>query len=103
MDLYQLLKENKERIEAIAKGYGVYHIRIFGSVARHEADEKSDIDLLIDLEPSRGLLDLSGFLVDVEELLDTLWMQSPKKDLSLASASRSCERLGLYEILLLYC
>jgi uncharacterized protein len=70
VNLYKLLQDNKERIETIAKGYGVYHIRIFGSVARNEANEKSDIDLLIDLEPGRSLFDLSGFIADMEELLD---------------------------------
>jgi predicted nucleotidyltransferase len=44
-------------------------VRVFGSVARGEADEKSDIDLLVDLEKGRSLLDLAGLLVDLEELL----------------------------------
>ncbi len=70
MDIYKRLQENKDRIKDIGKVHGVYHIRLFGSVARHEADEKSDIDLLIEMEPGRSLFDLSGFLVDVEELLN---------------------------------
>ncbi|HLL80248.1 MAG TPA: nucleotidyltransferase family protein, partial [Ktedonobacteraceae bacterium] len=45
------------------------NVRVFGSVARGEADEQSDIDLLIDLEPGRSLFDLAGLLVDLEDLL----------------------------------
>lgn len=44
-------------------------MRVFGSVARGEADEKSDIDLLVDMEPGRSLLDLIGLLMDLEALL----------------------------------
>ena len=44
------------------------NIRIFGSVARGEAKEESDLDLLIDLEPDRSLLDI----VALESVLETL-------------------------------
>ncbi len=44
-------------------------MRVFGSVARREADEQSDIDLLVDLEKGRSLLDLIGLLMDLESLL----------------------------------
>jgi predicted nucleotidyltransferase len=42
---------------------------VFGSVARREADEQSDIDFLADLEPGRNLLDLGGLLMDLQALL----------------------------------
>lgn len=42
---------------------------MFGSVARGTADEASDIDFLVDLEPGRSLLDLGGLLMDLRELL----------------------------------
>jgi hypothetical protein len=48
MEIDELLKEKREQIIAIAAKHGANNIRIFGSVARGEADEKSDIDLLID-------------------------------------------------------
>ena len=41
----------------------------FGFVARGEADSKSDIDLLVDMEPGRSLFDLGGLLMDLQELL----------------------------------
>ena len=44
-------------------------VRIFGCVARGEADSESDIDLLVNMESGRSLLDLCGLLIDLEELL----------------------------------
>ncbi|MCK4659250.1 MAG: nucleotidyltransferase family protein [Phycisphaerae bacterium] len=46
-----------------------YCDRIFGSVARGDARPDSDIDLLVDLEPGRSLLDHVGLWQDLEELL----------------------------------
>src|SRR2546430_13285452 len=68
--LNKLLQEKREDILRIAKEYGASNIRIFGSVARGEADAKSDIDLLVDLEQGRSLLDLGGLLMDFQDLLD---------------------------------
>ena len=42
---------------------------MFGSVARGEDTETSDIDLLVDLEPRRTLIDLIGFQQEAEEIL----------------------------------
>lgn len=64
-----LLKEKRGEILQSAEKYGARNVRVFGSVARGEADEKSDIDLLVDMEPGRSLLDLIGFLMDLESLL----------------------------------
>ena len=44
-------------------------MRIFGSVARGEADETSDIDFLVDMESDRSLLDVAALLADLRELL----------------------------------
>lgn len=69
MPLDELLQAKREDILQTARKYGAYNVRVFGSVARGEADEKSDIDLLVDMEKERSLLDLAGLLVDLEELL----------------------------------
>ncbi len=69
MTLEQLLKEKREEILRIAQSYGARNLRVFGSVARGEADEVSDIDFLVDLEPGRSLLDLGGLQVELETLL----------------------------------
>ena len=57
----ELLHEKREDILRIASRRGAYNVRVFGSVARGEADAKSDIDLLVDLEPGRSLFDLGDF------------------------------------------
>ena len=69
MGLNKLIQEKRREILAIATRHGAYNVRIFGSVARGEADEASDLDVLVDLEQNRSLLDLGGFLADLEDLL----------------------------------
>jgi predicted nucleotidyltransferase len=44
-------------------------VRVFGSVAEGRADENSDVDFLVDLEPNRSLFDLGGLLMDLQDLL----------------------------------
>lgn len=65
----ELLQSKREEILRIAAKYGAYNVRIFGSVARGEADEQSDIDLLVNMEKGRSLFDLGGLLADLEDLL----------------------------------
>jgi predicted nucleotidyltransferase len=69
MGLNELLGEKREEILKIAAKHGAYNVRVFGSVARGEADEQSDVDVLVELQPDRSLLDLGGLLVDLEKLL----------------------------------
>ncbi len=69
MNIYDQLQERRAEIIAIAAKHGAYNVRIFGSVARNEADSASDLDLLVDMEPERSLLDLGGLLMDLQELL----------------------------------
>ena len=64
-----LLHRHKKEIHRIARHHGAIHIRVFGSVARGEAGPESDLDILIELEPGRSLLDQVGFMQDLEELL----------------------------------
>ncbi len=53
----------------IAAKHGARNVRVFGSVARREDDEKSDIDLLVDVGPGRTPFFPGGLLADLEELL----------------------------------
>ncbi len=69
MSYDELLSTKREDILRIAAKYGAYNVRIFGSVARGEADEQSDIDFLMNMEPGRSLFDLGGLLSDLEDLL----------------------------------
>ena len=65
----EILKNNRSQILDIARKYGAYNVRIFGSLARGEARPDSDIDFLVELEPGRSLFDLGGLLYDLEQLL----------------------------------
>ena len=65
----ELLKYKRGEILRLAAQHGARKVRIFGSVARGEAHEGSDVDLLVDMEKGRDFLDLVGFWQDLEELL----------------------------------
>lgn len=64
------LKEKREQILRLCAKYGARNLRVFGSVARGEADARSDIDLLVDMEPGRSLFDLGGLQYELERLLE---------------------------------
>lgn len=65
----ELLQTKREDILRTALKYGASNIRVFGSVARGEADAESDIDLLVDIEPGRSLFDLGELLMNLQDLL----------------------------------
>jgi uncharacterized protein len=79
----ELLREKASEIRAIAEKYGAENIRVFGSVARGEAREDSDVDLLVDWKVKdtgfdRLFLqeDLTEFLhikVDISESNNLYW------------------------------
>ena len=67
--LRDLLQENREEILKIATKHGAYNLRIFGSVARGQERQDSDVDFLVDMESDRNLLDRIGLMQDLEDLL----------------------------------
>jgi len=69
MTLQELRDRRREEILRVAASRGARNVRVFGSVARGDSDEKSDVDFLVELEPGRTLFDLSGLLLDLESLL----------------------------------
>lgn len=69
MRLADLLAQRRADILAVASRYGATTVRVFGSVARGEDDENSDIDFLVELEEGRSLLDLGGLVVELRDLL----------------------------------
>lgn len=69
MGINEIIGNNKANILAVARKYGASQVRVFGSVARGVADEKSDIDFLVELEPGRSLFDLGGLLSELQALL----------------------------------
>lgn len=68
MDLNSL-KVFRSEILAIAAKYGAHHVRVFGSISRGQGTPSSDLDLLIELEQGRTLLDIIAIKQDLEELL----------------------------------
>lgn len=69
MALTEAVKEKREEILEVAGRRGARNVRLFGSLARGEERAESDVDLLVDMEEGRSLLDLSHLLQDMEELL----------------------------------
>jgi predicted nucleotidyltransferase len=63
------LQQKRHDILRIAAHYGARNVRVFGSVVRGEDRTDSDVDLLIDMDPDRSLLDVVGLGQDLEELL----------------------------------
>lgn len=61
--------QNRDAILAIARRYGAHDLRIFGSVARGDSTESSDLDLIVRFDEDRSLLDHGGLIVDLQDLL----------------------------------
>ena len=59
----------RDEVLRLAKQRGAHSVRVFGSVARGEANQNSDLDLLVAWEPGRSLLDHAGLVQDLQELL----------------------------------
>ena len=68
MDI-DIFQEKRGEILRIAGLHGASNVRIFGSFSRGDADNKSDVDILVDLEKGRSLLDMGGLLMDLQTLL----------------------------------
>lgn len=69
MTFEELLKAKREEILKVCAKYGARNVRVFGSAARGEADEESDIDFLVEMEAGRSLFDLGGLQYELEQLL----------------------------------
>ena len=69
MGIDEVIVGKRDEILRVAAKHGARKVRVFGSVARGEADETSDIDFLVELEPGRTLFDLGGLLMDLRDLL----------------------------------
>ncbi len=66
-----ILKAYREEILALARKHGAANVRVFGSVARGDSNEASDLDLLVDMEKGLTLFDFIAFWQDVEKALGT--------------------------------
>jgi uncharacterized protein len=65
----QSLRQKRDAILEIARRHGAHDVRLFGSVARGESSETSDVDILVRFEPGRSLFDHGGMIADLEDLL----------------------------------
>ena len=61
--------EHRAEILHLAERYRAGHVRVFGSVARGDNTDTSDLDLLVTPGPGCSLFDLGGLLEDLQELL----------------------------------
>lgn len=69
MKAQEIIRKRREEILKLASAHGAYNVRVFGSVARGEDTESSDVDFLVSMEQDRNLFDQAGLLSDLQELL----------------------------------
>jgi hypothetical protein len=69
MPLNKLIARNRDAIKEIARRYNASNIRVFGSMARGDAENNSDVDLLADLDVNTSLLDRIALIQEIEDLL----------------------------------
>jgi predicted nucleotidyltransferase len=63
------LRARRQQILGYAADHGARNVRVFGSIVRGELDEPGDVDLLVEMEPGRSLVDLVGLGQDLQDLL----------------------------------
>jgi hypothetical protein len=69
MTVENLLRQRRAEILELAARHGASDVRVFGSVARREADDASDVDLMVHMEAGRSLFDLGALVMDLQDLL----------------------------------
>lgn len=63
------LEEIKEKITPIAALYGIQTLGVFGSYARNEATDDSDVDICVEKGALRGLFQYFSFVQELEKTL----------------------------------
>jgi predicted nucleotidyltransferase len=69
MNLENLILDKGEEILRVSRQHGARRVRIFGSAVRGQADETSDLDILVEMETRTSLLDIVAIQQDLEDLL----------------------------------
>jgi predicted nucleotidyltransferase len=64
-----VLNERRDEILALADKHGAQNVRIFGSIARGDFRQESDVDILVQMQQGRTFLDLVALWQELEELL----------------------------------
>jgi uncharacterized protein len=68
-NLAEVVQSKRDEILRMAAEHGAHNVRLFGSLARGEADAHSDVDLLVEMEPGRSMLDRVRLIRELERLL----------------------------------
>jgi uncharacterized protein len=65
----KLIADNQIAITNLARQHGIKSIWLFGSMAKDDISDASDVDFLVELEQGRDLFDLGELLIDLQTLL----------------------------------
>ncbi len=68
--MHKLIQNHRHKIRSLAEKHGLENVRVFGSMARGDAGDESDVDLLVTAPEGTSGLALGGLLMDASELLD---------------------------------
>lgn len=63
------IRDHRDEILRLARAHGARKLRLFGSAARGDDRSDSDLDLLVEMEPGRSLVDHVALKQDLEGLL----------------------------------
>lgn len=83
------LRRHRRAINEAATSRGMTNVRVFGSVARGDDTETSDVDLLVDTTDDVSLLDLIGLEREIGEILRRAVDVVPARDLKAGVASEA--------------
>lgn len=67
--MHPIIEAHRQEILDLAARYGVSDVRVFGSLARDDGDDASDLDLLVTPDPRTSLFQMGGLLADVEAIV----------------------------------
>lgn len=69
MKIVEFIEKNRKDILSIARKHGALNVKLFGSLAKGTANEESDVDILVSMEPGSSLFDIIAIKQDLEDLL----------------------------------
>lgn len=67
--MHPLIARHRAEIRTLAERHGLRDVRVFGSMARGDATDSSDVDLLVTLPSGKSALALGALLMDAQDLL----------------------------------